>query len=50
MANYAFVYTFGTSTRHMQKTKEAFPLPLEDLVFNNVVGHQMFSFMDGFNK
>ena len=29
--------------------KDAFPLPIPDILLDNVVGHEMFSFMDGFS-
>ena len=29
--------------------KDAFPLPIPDILLDNVVGHQMFPFMDGFS-
>ena len=29
--------------------KDAFPLPIHDILLDNVVGSQMFSFMDGFS-
>lgn len=30
--------------------KDAFPLSIPDIILDNVVGYQMFSFMDGFNS
>ncbi len=29
--------------------KDPFPLPFMDLVLDNVVGHDMYSFVDGYN-
>ena len=30
-------------------TKDAFSLPIPDILLDNVVGHEIFSFMDGFS-
>ena len=29
--------------------KDSFPIPIHDILLDNVVGHKMFSFMDGFS-